>query len=420
MSSASGRDMAPVVFVPGFMGTRLYANVTDDIYMPTSCKDENVSVGVPFAIMFNVSLDLTATSCVFELLTLVFDPSAEEFVDQPGIVIFTQNFGGFSDISPVYWAFANTLVQKWTTEGPSGGGGEAVYALGRNLFGAPYDYRFMSVGALRRTGFVRELVCLVERAFVLNNGTRVVLVGHSNGGPTLYSFLRDSNLVSASWKDKYIAAFIPLSGNLLGQMNAIKPFLYNTAHSFEGQLMLCSWEGTFGSTAWGGYTENQSSGPVVTTFLGSPQETNYTTSLEDMGRLFATIGRDDWTQQLASVTRQVMNRSAHPGVDVVCLFGTDVSTEFSYGFAAGINDYSSNQPHSLPVIVRSMGGDGNQDIVDNEFCLQWADDNDVGTQGFRFDSEGFPGVHHMEMYNDDAVMSRLYSTIWTYSYNQKD
>ena len=85
-----------------------------------------------------------------------------------------------------------------------------------NLFGAPYDYRFMSSQSIIASGLVKSLVDVVEQAYRLNGGRKVVLMGHSNGGPTLYSFLTssqsDNSLVTQEWKDKYIAAMIGLSG----------------------------------------------------------------------------------------------------------------------------------------------------------------------------------------------------------------
>ena len=57
------------------------------------------------------------------------------------------------------------------------------------------------------------------------HSNRFIIIGHSNGGPTAYTFL-DS--MTDSWKEKYIAGFVSLSGNFLGQMNGFSAFFPTT------------------------------------------------------------------------------------------------------------------------------------------------------------------------------------------------
>ena len=64
--------MAPVFFVPGYAGTRLYCNITSSEYVPSACKDLNLTIGKPFMLLFNVSLDLKASECLYQLVTMDF------------------------------------------------------------------------------------------------------------------------------------------------------------------------------------------------------------------------------------------------------------------------------------------------------------------------------------------------------------
>lgn len=197
----------PVVFLPGYLGSQLFATIENETYVPASCQVEgiHIPIGTPFAVLYNVTLLAKARDCVTDLLatdmSCATTPCA--FSSKSGITVSSNDFGGFKGVEPVYWSFPR-LLQSWG------------YTLGVNLFGAPYDYRFISTQSLIASGLVQALMDLVEKAYRLSGGKKVVLMGHSNGGPTLYSFFTasavDSTLVTQEWKEKYVAAMIGLSG----------------------------------------------------------------------------------------------------------------------------------------------------------------------------------------------------------------
>ena len=54
--------------------------------------------------------------------------------------------------------------------------------------------------------FYFNLTKLVEDTYQDNNGTKVMLMGHSMGNPVLLYWL--NNYVSLAWKDKYIRMFV--------------------------------------------------------------------------------------------------------------------------------------------------------------------------------------------------------------------
>jgi len=202
-------------------------------------------------VLYNETLLAKNAQCAFALMQLVYDEDTQIFSNLPGIQVSVRDFGRFDGIEAVYWSFPVQL-EKWG------------YKIGQNAFGAPYDYRFMSEGSLERSGFVEELIELVGTAFEKNGMSKVVLSGHSNGGPTLYTFLQQ---MSSDWKDKYVSALVGLSGNYLGQMNGVKSFIttQNAEHDMQN-----SWEGMFMSMPFGDY-EQVSNIPIVMTFFAEPK-----------------------------------------------------------------------------------------------------------------------------------------------------
>lgn len=137
-------SLPPIVFLPGLTGTRLYATIQDATYVPSSCSDSNLPIGTPFSVIWNVSM-IVHTQCMYDLLTTKFDASTNTFSGLEGIDIGTQHFGGFSDVAWIYWSFPRD-VEPWG------------YELNRNLFGAPYDYRFMSNKSLIKNILLKKLI----------------------------------------------------------------------------------------------------------------------------------------------------------------------------------------------------------------------------------------------------------------------
>ena len=173
-------------FLSGFGGTRLYAIVDDIAYIPSACELDNVPIGTPFSIAYNVTIMHTDSDCDSTLLSLTFNNTTKSFEPLPGIHIITQNFGRFSNISPIYYSFPRTLQENGYTEGI-------------NLYGAPYDYRYSSISGLESIGFFQELSDIIEKAYKINRNKGCVLLvtqtvryewtNWTKKGPFIYVFL---------------------------------------------------------------------------------------------------------------------------------------------------------------------------------------------------------------------------------------
>ena len=405
-ASKATSTLPPILFLPGYMGCRLFGTATEGAELPATCANANIPINQPFELMNNVSLTLLHRDCMYNLLTVNFDSTTRKYSSPyKGFSVSTQHFGRFESVEALYWSFPK-VAESWG------------YERNRNLFGIPFDYRYMSEEGLNDVGFIQQLQEFIEKVYYLNNQQKVLLIGHSNGGPTMYTFLTSSK-ISQVWKDKYIAAMVGLSGNFLGQMNAIHPYVYNK-DSMQ-QEMLCSWESSYGSMPWGDYKSVKDI-PIVTTYSGQEEkEMSYTSKRDDLVSLFNSVGKVSWSDRLktmygvnpvdgSALPVNSMDRSAHPLVDTYCLYGSNVTTNYGYVFNGNILTEDA-------VEVKTMEGDGNQDILDNQFCQVWQEDNRPIAKKYYFEAEAFPNVHHMQMYSDDNVLNKVHEIVLKYSSN---
>jgi hypothetical protein len=162
--TATDNNFTPVIYLPGYYGSTLYGLISDISLEPPSCLTSDLPLDQFFPI-FSASV---LPPCAYDLLAMSYNSTTNEFSSIEGVEITTMNFGSFQDIDSVNYYFRDTLLSWGYTEGVP-------------LFGAPYDYRFMSVKSLESIGFIKEMISLVEYAFKVNNNHKVMLIGHSNG-----------------------------------------------------------------------------------------------------------------------------------------------------------------------------------------------------------------------------------------------
>jgi hypothetical protein len=397
--AAPEEKLPPVLFLPGYGSSLLYGTVDSIENIPVSCRDGHIQPNQSFLIDVD-GYTITSIDCVFDLLLLNFDTKSGYYFPPKGISVSTRFNASADGIESIYGPFFKTL-ETWG------------YQIGLNLFGVPYDYRLMSDKMYSSTGFITDLMQLIEKTYSLNGGRKVFLIGHSNGGPTMYTFLRSSQ-VSLEWKQTYMAGMIGLSGNFLGQMNSIRDYTYHT--NPKQQNMTCSWEGSLGSVTWGGYEPVQIV-PIVSTYVGTPAERNFSAKMDDLYSLFEESGRADWAAQLRAIYglpptgnsdstwENTMDRSRHPQVDVYCLYGSSLKTSYSFRFGGSSTD-------AEPVETLYMDGDDNQDIFDNAFCNVWGKDSKAVQH--KLEAKGFPGVRHMEMISNPKVLEEIRRIVTSY------
>ena len=382
-------NLVPMLFMPGYGSSHLSAIIDNEESIPSTCDGSGITVNQRISLTANTSLISNFPTCVDALLMIDYDRSTHTFSFPKGITVSTDELGPFSSITQNYRVFANELV-SWG------------YELHRNLFAIPYDYRFMSSKSFEEVGLVSTLKKFIERDYHENGKQKVLIAGHSNGGPTMYSFFTSSQL-SKTWKDQYIAGMISLSGNMLGQMNFIHSAVKPTTSALNASW---TWEGNYGSLPWGGYPEVADI-PIVTSFYQSAQEKNYTAKLSDLQDMFRHVERYDWEDRISGIYEiNMMNRTFPPMVDTYCLYGSNLSTTYRFIFNGDIQQADAD-------IILSMEGDDNQDIIDNQFCNVWKDQPQQ--EKYVFESEAFPNVGHMQMVSDSNVMQKIKEIVMFYS-----
>jgi lysophospholipase III len=374
--------LSPIIFLPGYSGSLLYATINDGKMVPTECQEVSIPIGQPFRVLGNISLEKESPTCVKALMETNFDEQTGVFLPKPGIDISTRD--GFEGIAPVYWP----LIQTFSNWG---------YRNNMNSFGVPYDYRYLGKQSLTQIGFISKLQLLIEKSYQLNHQKKAVLIGHSNGGPTLYYFLEK---MSQEWKEKYLSAMIGLSGNFLGQLNGIKTFIYS--ENSITQQMMNTWEAQYNSLTWHGYQPSQT---LVITYANTSSEKRYTTNMNDILALLSDGQQEEWMKRYQATSSQNDRSIAPTGVDVYCLYGKGIETSSKFVFQENI----LTDP---PVETVMMNGDGNQDDIDNQFCESWRGDVEQG--GYRLESQGYEGVRHMQMYLDENVLKSVYEILQTY------
>jgi lysophospholipase III len=373
--------LSPVIFLPGYSGSLLYVTIQDDQLIPTECQDISLPIGQPFRVLGNITLEHLSPHCVKALMEIDFNEQTGEFLPKTGIEITTVD--GYEGIAPVYWPLRQTL-ESWG------------YKNNINSYGVAYDYRYLGTQSLTHIGFISKLQILIEKSYRLNDGKKAVLMGHSNGAPTLYYFLQ---AMSQEWKEKYLSAVIGLSGNFLGQLNGIKSFIYSD--NIITQEMMNTWEAQYNSLTWGEY---QPSHTIVITYANTSSEKQYTTNTNDILTLLLDGQHEDWMKRYHAISLQ-NDRSAPTSVDIYCLYGTGIETSSGYIFKQNILT-------SPPEVTQTMNGDGNQDEIDNMYCESWK--ADVVKMGHLLESQGYEGVRHMQMYLDENVLKSVHEILQRY------
>lgn len=89
--------------------------------------------------------------------------------------------GGPSGTEYGLWQSSYTNLTTYLTE-------EFGYTLGKNMFGAPFDWR-LHISGLERAGQMKALAAKVQAAVDANCGKKAVLIGHSMGGLVSFALL---------------------------------------------------------------------------------------------------------------------------------------------------------------------------------------------------------------------------------------
>lgn len=128
--------------------------------------------------------------CYIQVLQVEFDENTSTFHDRKGVHVSVVDFGGFDGLT--FGDYMGYLDYNG-------------YREGKNMYGAPFDWRLTSQGM---GPFYKNLTKLIEHAYSSSGGKKVTLLAPSYGPQCILGFLQQQ---TQAWKDTYISWFVAAS-----------------------------------------------------------------------------------------------------------------------------------------------------------------------------------------------------------------
>ena len=236
-----------------------------------------------------------------------------------------------------------------------------------------------------------------------SGGTKVTLMVHSMGGIVTLHFLTGFSEVDQAWKDKYIHAFIPISGAWAGSGPALETVVAGTngipsflPHDVDNLInrFLISITREYESLSW--------LLPDPTVFgddvLVSTPSKNYTAS--DYKELFSTV---DYTNGDKFFKRIQLINPNHPAPNVptYCYYGDKVDTVMRLTYDTDF--VPGKSVVNLDYDITYSDGDGSVNSVSSRVCLKWSS----MAPKYPFKAKTYAGVRHADMLKEIGVLNEI-------------
>ncbi|KAK9294345.1 hypothetical protein QLX08_011015 [Tetragonisca angustula] len=375
------KQISPVIFVPGDGGSQVEAKLNKTSVVHYLC--EKVSTEY-FNIWLNLELLVPVIiDCWIDNMKLIYDNVTRTTRNQNGVDIripgwgdpFVVEYLDPSKASPgsYFKDIGNMLVN------------ELGYIRNHSIRGAPYDFR---KAPNENEIFFNKLKDLIEETYDNNNQTPVTLLAHSMGGPMTLIFLQRQ---SQKWKDKYINCLITLAAVWGGSVKALKVFAVgdDLGAYLLRQSILKDQQITSPSLGW---LLPSRLFWKDTEILVQSEQKNYTLlTLQDY--LIDINVPNGWEFRKDNEKYQ-LNFTA-PGVEVHCLYGTNIGTVQRLYYKPGTSIEGSPQ-------LISGDGDGTVNLRSLEGCKYWQN-----KQKRKVYSQVFPGVNHMDILKNSNVLNYI-------------
>ncbi|XP_062201197.1 lecithin-cholesterol acyltransferase-like 1 [Phragmites australis] len=318
MLGRRSQQLHPMVVVPGYATNELDARLTE-LYRPSSprCK----KTGWFRLYLNNTALeDPSDVRCFAEQMSTVYDPLSDDYYNARGVETSVPFFGStqglrYPDPDRKDFSYMDKFVSRLERIG---------YHDGKNLFGAPYDFRYAvaPVGHRSRVGlaFFRRLKRLVEKASRLNGGRPVTIVAHSFGGPLAYQFLLRRPL---SWRKRFVRRFVPVAapwGGVVTVMLALNSG-NNLALPFVDPLALKAEYRSLESSVW--LLPSPKVFPAAQPLVATKSR-NY--SAHDMADFLGAIGLREAIRPYRTRALPLFSELPSPQVPVACVVGVGRDT----------------------------------------------------------------------------------------------
>lgn len=383
--------LSPVVLVPGVCGSVFRAKLAGATRPHWWC-DANADW---FVTWLNIKeLAPGQKDCTLARLMSTFDAASGNYSDAAGVTLDSSvDFGGVGGIAELDPGISATKYFKPMIEHLVGKG----YVVGGNLHGAPYDWRMAPdghAGAYQAYGgsYYLRLRALIESTFSSNNNTKVHILSHSLGGPTILAFL---NRQTAAWKDQYIRSFIPISGPWGGAVELLEADI--SGHNFGIPVIPDDYLKPIQSTAASGSFLLPDAAAFGDAVLVATPSRNYTAS--DIPHMLQVL---NLTQAGA-----ILSRLEDEGLKTHQLqpAGVDTHLIWSYGVKTQLQLRYNSDLHAgfdKPATAQGTGdGDGTVNIESSLFGYALFGNNEAKAITYR----NFSGPTHNGIIGEAAVMA---------------
>jgi hypothetical protein len=220
---------SPIVIIPGLGGSTLEAKLQNRPAQ-RDCTTESEY----YTIWASIVQGTTRYACFRNNIQLYLNQSTPSGLSNfTGVQIRPRDFGGtggieYSNAGTIdepKIAYMHALVKSLVARG---------YKRSISIRAATNDFRSVGLRATNEYEYAR-LKWLIEDTQNLNNGSKVHLLSHSQGGPLTNLFL--TTYVSSSWKAQYIASHIMLSAPLLGSSVSIYAAISGPSYDWIPQFL---------------------------------------------------------------------------------------------------------------------------------------------------------------------------------------
>ncbi len=399
------KDNPPLVLVNGLAGAILKGKWTD-VHEPhfwcskTSKGYETLWLNLEQVVPFQ-------KDCLMNRLVLHYDPTIGAYSNTSGVDVDSNvdwgGVGGLAYLDPSLGpakkatGYFADLIDALTGAG---------YQIGKNLRGAPYDWRLASDGHAVPFQYYDKLRALIEDTVAANGGARVWLVAHSLGCPTTSAFLRRQ---ASDWLTDNVAGFVALAGVWGG---AAKMALALVSGDNMGAPVPHDYVRPVQRSAASGVwmlPGREFSAPGAAPIIITPSQ-NFSSNASDMyqlmGVLNLTQGQSIFKKLGAS--GELLDKLPRPPVRTAVFYGSGVKTGRSYVFDAPLDHAGTPTPSA------TLYGDGDGTVNLESALLpvrRWNASKPLGVGAPEVTFREFAGVSHFGMVSDEKVRAALFDVL---------
>ncbi|CAE6941794.1 PLA2G15 [Symbiodinium natans] len=372
-------ELRPVVFIPGFAGSLLDANVSRVRAVNPLCsfmgRDRlwfNPKYFVPVLVdcwVEEMSLRLNVSGSMASALELDVEPE--------GVHVDTINFGSVDGSLYDYGVYHATGI--WT---PIIAQLEKLGFNASNLFAAPYDWR-RGPGYWKQHDWPRLKEFLEEK--VRNAGSPAIIMAVSQGAPYFTGFLHHGGL-DAAWKREHIASFFSFSGVFGGTVGGLGLAMWGDARPLGHSKAAYNLRVDFASRkslrdllrGWGGVSMLLPKFNSDVPFVQLPPAFDGNVTRENLPELLWRVSAEFGALYDLSLEYPI---SGHPGVKTHCFFGSDLPSPSRYVYLEtpantsreslldqGLEAVTRLRKGQKPDLMSLLGGIGKaaEDFIDPE------------------------------------------------------